>query len=856
MKTRILNFIILAVSILTVFSCAENLETEVTPVGQNRQGDTYTMTIVAGKGEADTKALSLEGRVLNAVWAVNEEVTVYNETKRAPLAGSLKAQSDGPTTTLKGELSGAIDKDDNLTLQFLSPSYNGQDGTLEYISTHCDYSTASVTVTEVNANNISTSTARFVNHQAIVKFTLNEKDGQAIQLDLTKLMVVAGETTLEIVANPSRPDNNVLYVAVPAISGDNLYMKAILDDYGFQVVRAYSKSGVSFQAGQYYEISVKMARTSYVIDYAELKDYVQRYDDDCFNYLILVNDISYWSEYEPIIGGNRVIDLNGHTINGNGKTRLFVVPSGSQLTLVGNGTLTGGDASKSYYSDPGNENGGAIHNAGTLVINGEVTITGNQAVNGGGIYQNGTLEMSGKLVVSENAGGNVYLPEDKVITLGGTFTEGTSIGVTLAEGLGTITSGYSTFHDTADDPAAFFSADDDFFYNVSGKNGEACLTRWYNVATPVTHYANLQALLDETGLLSALGEFAQSLIDINFSNKNASVSAISYTYRSTDPQGLPVTLSALLYVPDAALEGTNALTGMCLTNHGTIASNAQCPTMKAQFEGAFAWKNFAVIMPDYYGFGASAARPQGYLDAENTAHNSIDAYLAAVQLLEDRAVTIPAKLYSFGYSQGGFNSMANLKYVSQHPELSVHFDKVMCGGSPFDVELTWKEYIDGNFNNSLAFVPMTLVSINETKQLNISYSNLFKGSLLTNYEDWILSKQYTTTEISNFISPDSSHPAVIADILHSDLINKRGDAYNAIISIARSYSLTSGWTPPSGTDLLLFHSTNDDTVPFSNLSAMTSFLDSKGVSYNKFDGEYGNHMDAVVWYVLYILNYW
>ena len=51
----------------------------------------------------------------------------------------------------------------------------------------------------------------------------------------------------------------------------------------------------------------------------------------------------------------------------------------------------------------------------------------------------------------------------------------------------------------------------------------------------------------------------------------------------------------------------------------TIASNAECPTMKAQVEGALAWKNYAIVMPDYYGFGVSADRPQAYLDAETTA---------------------------------------------------------------------------------------------------------------------------------------------------------------------------------------------------------------------------------------------
>ena len=374
------------------------------------------------------------------------------------------------------------------------------------------------------------------------------------------------------------------------------------------------------------------------------------------------------------------------------------------------------------------------------------------------------------------------------------------------------------------------------------------------------HYANLQALLDETGLLSSLGAMGKKIVNDNFTaeQQSAAVTAISYTYSSPDPQGETVELSALMYVPDGALDGSKPLTGICLANHGTIASNAQCPTESAQFEGALAWKNYAIVMPDYYGFGASKDRPQGYLDADNTARNNIDALVAAICLLAERQVTNPDKLYSFGYSQGGFNSMANLKFVSQHPELEIGFEKVFCGGSPFDVLATWNAYIGGTFNNSLAFVPMTLVSINETHKLGLDYARLFKGTLLSNYQDWILSKKYTTNQISDFLDGQG-----ISDILHEDMIAGTGDAYDAVREVCESYSLTGGWTPSPDSFIVLFHSKADDTVPIDNLQPMIDFLESNGfVSGTSGPGHYypcseeyyGSHMGAVLYYVLVALK--
>ena len=374
--------------------------------------------------------------------------------------------------------------------------------------------------------------------------------------------------------------------------------------------------------------------------------------------------------------------------------------------------------------------------------------------------------------------------------------------------------------------------------------------RYYDV-TAVKPYASQQQLLDETGLSSLLSGYAL-LLPFVFPDRNKPVSAISYTYLSADPQGEPVELSAILYIPDAALDGTKALTGISLTNHGTIGSNAECPTMKAQFEGGLAWKNYAMVMPDYYGFGASVDRPQAFLDPETTARGNIDAYLAARQLLEDRKVTLPSRLYSFGYSQGGFNSMANLKYVSEHPELPVRFEKVMCGGSPFDVELTWNAYTNGTFRNAISFVPLSMVSFNEAQQLGIPYGDLFKGEMLAHWQDWILSKEHKVAEINGLIGTDN-----LADVLNDDFMAGRGEAYDRIMAVCRRFSLTSGWTPPSGTKIILYHSNEDDTVPYANLTVMKAFLDTAAPgSYTASDGNNGGHLNAIVSFVLNLILEW
>ena len=532
MKTKNLLRAIAAVSLLTVFSCAKDIETEVTPIEQPNQVKTYTMTVVAGKGEVGTKALNLTDGTLNATWAENDVVTVYKSDTQI---GTLTAQSSGQSTTLKGTLSGTINANDVLTLKFLDSNYATQDGTLDFIAANCDYATAEVTVSSTENDVITTTgNASFVNQQAIVEFTLKESDGAAISGGgVTSLIVTAGGT--EITVTPTAA-TNVLYVAIPAISEGAISLQAV-DRNG--VPRSYEKTAATFENGQFYKIGVKMA--CIVMNDTQLFAAVE---DSQVPEITLGADINLTrnetlkSRDVRINGANTTINLNNHFIAGfkyPGNDRpsgnIFLVYENKTLTVNGPGilkdatrglggaiynnkgtvtlndvTITGCDASRggAIYNDDGTVTltnvtfsgnraedtssqpetsaGGAIYNSENATLNlNNVTFTGNSSKEiGGAIYNNGTLNVSGLIVASDNTAGddadNVYLASGKVITLNGALTEGTSIGVTRADGAGVFTSGYSTNHGTTD-PNTFFSSDDmtQQLSGVTNSNGEAYL---------------------------------------------------------------------------------------------------------------------------------------------------------------------------------------------------------------------------------------------------------------------------------------------------------------------------------------------------------------------------------------------
>lgn len=207
-----------AVCLLTVFSCAKEIEN--TPVETPDQSasegrTTYTMTVVAEKGEPGTKALSLSGNTLNATWATTENIyvtdinpdfngysttsTTYEPRNSAWASSPLHPTANGASATLTGTFEGiTINQGDLLRLQFPkggTMSYEGQKGTLEDISANYDYAVAYVNAAAIENGNITPNgPAKFVNQQAIVKFNFQDKAGKP--LDVSELTITAGSGKL------------------------------------------------------------------------------------------------------------------------------------------------------------------------------------------------------------------------------------------------------------------------------------------------------------------------------------------------------------------------------------------------------------------------------------------------------------------------------------------------------------------------------------------------------------------------------------------------------------------------------------------------------------------------------------
>ncbi len=247
MKKMIFTLAALLIASVSFVSCSSDDEIE----KEIPAAKTYKLTINASKGGDTRGTLTESGSIIYAEWEKGDEVSVYNSS--SVLIGTLKANGAGNATELSGELTTAPSIGDVLTLEYKSPSYAAQDGTLAGIAANCDYATTTTTVLYISGNEISAEDAMFTNQQAIVKFTLKKKANDANLVVPAATTLTVNDGTNDIVVTPTS-STNVLYVAIPAVASGAISLTTTISDVKY----IYQKSGVTINNGICYPITVKM----------------------------------------------------------------------------------------------------------------------------------------------------------------------------------------------------------------------------------------------------------------------------------------------------------------------------------------------------------------------------------------------------------------------------------------------------------------------------------------------------------------------------------------------------------------------------------------------------------------------
>ena len=367
-----------------------------------------------------------------------------------------------------------------------------------------------------------------------------------------------------------------------------------------------------------------------------------------------------------------------------------------------------------------------------------------------------------------------------------------------------------------------YSVKSSFAFSEDGSlNPDIAMMEDPNIDEPETKVATTQ-----------FATIARDLLGVVHSNDLIHIAGI---YKGHDTDGSQIELSGKLIIP-----AKGKIKNLILVSHYTIGANFECPSETFPLEGLFAAKGYAVAIADYIGYGITSDRVHPYMHTESTAGSVVDMGLAVIPYLEHlgRKPESP-EVYLVGYSQGGSTTLAVMNMLQKKHSEDLPIKKVYAGGGPYDLAATFDVSMETGLTGIPCAIPMIVQGVNIGEGLGLDMKDFFKPRLLENYNSWINSKKFTVKQINNKIDSRDLHD-IMTDAGRDKTSKETARLYKALLD--NSVLCFRPLAP-----IYLFHSRDDQTVPFVNAQRAEEFFTNCDI--HKDFGDYGIHSMGCVRFI-------
>ena len=182
-------------------------------------------------------------------------------------------------------------------------------------------------------------------------------------------------------------------------------------------------------------------------------------------------------------------------------------------------------------------------------------------------------------------------------------------------------------------------------------------------------------------------------------------------YWSTDPQGDSLLVSGRVYLPKQRY-----LNGIMIGCHYTITSDIEAPSNMLSMESLCAMKGYAVIMPDYVGYGLSRDKVHPYLHWRSAAKTAVDLLNCMPELLEYYGYSYPIDVVVTGYSQGGAVALGVTRMLEELDSMWI-VRKLYAGAGPYDPAGTYLYSMERNEMGIPAAIPLIVMGLSYAYEL-------------------------------------------------------------------------------------------------------------------------------------------
>lgn len=338
----------------------------------------------------------------------------------------------------------------------------------------------------------------------------------------------------------------------------------------------------------------------------------------------------------------------------------------------------------------------------------------------------------------------------------------------------------------------------------------------------------------------AVTSVARLVSDLLGAINSNNVIHVSGTYTGHDIDGTPITLSGKLLIPR-----DGKVKNLVIVSHYTIGANYECPSECFPMEGLVAAKGYAVVVADYIGYGITANRIHPYMHVESTARSVVDMALAVKPYLKKIGREPESnKVILMGYSQGGSTTLAVMRMIQNEYKDILPIQKVFCGGGPYDLAATFDKAMADDVTGIPCAIPMILQGVNEGMDLGLNYADFFQPRLLENYNEWINSKRYTVNQMNRLMGAKALHE------LMTEAGRDKHNPHTARLYKGLLFNSVLDFKPEA--PIYMFHSTQDQTVPFVNAQRAEVFF--KGYNIDFDFGEYGVHSMGAIRFIMHVAS--
>ena len=142
-----------------------------------------------------------------------------------------------------------------------------------------------------------------------------------------------------------------------------------------------------------------------------------------------------------------------------------------------------------------------------------------------------------------------------------------------------------------------------------------------------------------------------------------------------------------------------------------------------------------------------------------------------------------------------------------------------------------------------AAIPLIIMGLSDAYDMDFELEDFFLEPLLSHYDDWILSKEYTVGQINQMMGS-----TIMTELMTPEAL----DPENPLAEMLYEMLL---WNSNVGYDLqcpaYFLHSVEDEVVPLINTeNLMAEMPDNARISYDI--GRYGSHMAASIPFMQYV----